>query len=184
MAACDLADLCGGRIKEFRVIDNLFEVELSDPKLALPAHLWSAAIHNEGAEVIGTSGNLITATRNPYGKGEVVWIPSLVGLGSRLSDDNRSLRKFLSIELSDSLDSVPYKFKRSQKGLFLKTLKSGDAYVTVLVNKSSSEKEVELTNKGELSPSILYANKSGSIDRKKLITISPEETIVIKWEAK
>jgi beta-galactosidase len=179
-----LADLCGGRIKEFRVIDNLFEVGLDDPNLALPAHLWSAAIHNEGAEVIGTSGNLITATRNEYGKGEVVWIPSLVGLGSRLSQHNSSLREFLSIELNESLENVPIRFKTPQQELLLKTLKSGDTYVSVLINKGTSKKKLELINKGELSPSVLYANKAGSVDRRNRISISPEETIVIKWETK
>jgi len=35
---------------------------------------------NLTAEAIGKSGDEITAIRNHYGNGEVVWIPSMIGL--------------------------------------------------------------------------------------------------------
>ena len=65
--------------------------------------------------------------------------------------------------------------------MLMKTLKSGDAYITVIINKSKEKKKVLLENKNKLSPSILFADHHGKIANNTL-DISPEETMVIVWK--
>ncbi|HOB85054.1 MAG TPA: hypothetical protein PKX27_01850 [Bacteroidales bacterium] len=56
---------------------------------------------NLTAEAIGKSGDEITAIRNHYGNGEVVWIPSMIGLGARRGS-SEPLSGFLRQELENS----------------------------------------------------------------------------------
>lgn len=173
------AGLFGGNMSEFKVVDNLFEVKLG--QVNLPAHLWRGFISNTSGEILSTVDGLPVATRNRFGKGETLWIPSLVGLGARLSD-NSALAGFLKNEMKTNFENAPYCFAAQQKGCLMKTLQSGNAFITVVVNKSTETKNIELkVSDPKLNPEILFANKSGSLNAKNL-NISPEETMVIVWE--
>jgi beta-galactosidase len=175
------AKLLGGNISEFKVVDNLFEVKLG--QVNLPAHLWRGFISNNTGEILSTVDGLPVATRNRFGKGETLWIPSLVGLGARLAD-NSQLAGFLKNELKTNFENAPYCFASQQKGCLMKTLQSGNSFVTVVVNKSNETKNIELQiAKTEQKPEILYAEKSGAVSEK-IIKISPEETVVIVWNYK
>jgi len=175
------AKLLGGNISEFKVVDNLFEVKMG--QVNLPAHLWRGFISNNTAEILSTVDGLSVATRNRFGKGETLWIPSLVGLGARLAD-NSQLAGFLKNELKTNFERAPYCFAAQQKGCLMKTLQSGNSFVTVVVNKSNETKSIELQiAKTEQKPEILFAEKSGAVSGK-IIKISPEETVVIVWNYK
>jgi len=175
------AKLLGGNISEFKVVDNLFELKMG--QVNLPAHLWRGFISNNTAEILSTVDGLPVATRNHFGKGETLWIPSLVGLGARLAD-NSQLAGFLKNELKTNFENAPYCFASQQKGCLMKTLQSGNSFVTVVVNKSNETKNIELQiAKTEQKPEILYAEKSGAVSGK-IIKISPEETVVIVWNYK
>lgn len=173
------AQLFGGNISEFKMLDNQFEVKLG--QVNLPAHLWRGFISNNTAEILSTVDGLPVATRNRFGKGETLWIPSLVGLGARLAD-NSSLASFLKIELKTNIESAPYSFASQQKGCLMKTLQSGNSFVTVVVNKSNETKQIEIksTEKNK-KPNILFADKKGNFSGQS-ISVSPEETVVIEWK--
>lgn len=176
-----LEKLFGGNIREFKLISNLFDVKIDD--ITLPANLWRGTIKPTTSTPIGFSGNEIIATRNKYGKGEVLWMPSLIGLGSRIKCDYTMLSELLDKEVYSSVQSSPFSFKTSQRGMFMKTIKSNESYITIIINKSVDNRAVELNHKEglNLNPSILYVNKNGTISGNK-IEIAPEETMVIKWE--
>ena len=176
-----LEKLFGGNIREYKLVRNLFDVKVDE--LTLPAHLWCGTIKTGTATPIGSSNDETIASRNKFGKGEVLWIPSLLGLGSRIKKDYSLLSELLNKELKASIQTVPFCFKTLQKGMLMKTLKSGNSFITIIINKSENKQPVLLNIREDLhlSPSILFADKKGIINDN-AVEISPEETMVIQWK--
>lgn len=173
------ANLLGGNISEFKAVDNLFEVKLD--QVTLPAHLWRGFIRNNSAKVISTIDNEPIATRHQLGKGETLWIPSLLGLGARLGG-NEQLARFLAVELKANLRKAPFLFPTLQKGMLMKTLRSGNSYITIIVNKSKDVKEIALTIQNTIrKPELLFADKKGTV-KSQFFYILPEETMVVEWK--
>ena len=173
------AKLLGGNISEFMAVDNLFDVKID--QLNLPAHLWRGFIRNTSGKVISTVDGEPVATRNQFGKGETLWIPSLLGLGARLGG-NEQLAQLLAQELKPNFNKAPYSFASQQKGMLMKTLQSGDSYITIVVNKSKDLKRIALNTTDKFKkPSTLFADKEGTVSGR-TISISPEETLVIEWK--
>jgi beta-galactosidase len=173
------ARLFGGNISEFKAVDNLFDVKING--VTLPAHLWRGFIRNTSGKIISAVDGETVATRNQFGKGETIWIPSMLGLGARLGGTEK-LAQLLVLELKPNFSKAPYSFAIQQKGVLMKTLKSGDSLVTIVVNKSNIVKRIVLntTDKSKL-PTVLFADKNGTVSSQ-TITISPEETLVVEWK--
>lgn len=172
--------LFGGNISEFKLVDNLFETSING--ISLPSHLWRGYIVPEKGTSIAASDGRTLAVRNIYGEGEVLWIPALIGLGSRMQQDYSALAALLENELRTSLLSVPIRFDRLQKNVLMKTLSSGSSFLTVIVNKSSAEKSIKLSvNNPKLNATVIYANLHGKVTGK-TVSIKPEETIVVEWK--
>lgn len=173
------ANLLGGNISEFKAVDNLFDVKIG--QISLSAHLWRGFIRNNTGKVLSSVEGEAVATRNQFGKGETLWIPSLLGLGARLGGTDK-LAQLLAQELKPNFSNAPIVFASQQKGLLMKTLSSGSSFVTVVVNKSKDTKRIPLTiyDKG-IKPFVLFADKKGTVSAQ-TISISPEETMVIEWK--
>jgi len=173
------AKLLGGNISEFKAVDNLFDVKID--QLTLPAHLWRGFIRNTSGKVISTVDGDAVATRNQFGKGETLWIPTLLGLGARLGG-NEKLAQLLVQELKPNFSKAPYSFASQQKGMLMKTLQSGSSLLTVVVNKSKDLKRVVLNTTDKVKKStLLFADKKGTVSGQ-ILSISPEETMVIEWK--
>lgn len=175
-----LKNLFGGMIKEFKVVGNLFDFTLSDPNLTLSAHLWRGSIQNKTSKPVGSLDNEVIATRNTYGKGEVLWMPSMVGLGARMTNDH-NLIMLLNSELNESLSTHPFRFKAPQQDMFMKTLQSGNSFITILISKNRSLQKVQLEIRDPFTPTILFADQNGKLSHANMVSISPEETVVIAW---
>jgi beta-galactosidase len=172
--------LFGGNIREFKLVDNLFKVQWND--YAIPAHLWRGFIAAKSGKVAATHEGEPIAVRNTLGNGEVLWIPSLIGLGSRITGGYTSLIRLLNKETDQSLANVSVRFKTAQKGMLMKTLRSGTSLVTVVINKSEKHGQVMLDfGKKSRIGNLLYANKQGKLIGNNL-TIGSEETMVIEWK--
>ena len=170
----------GGAISEYKVCGYLFNTCIQPLSLSLPAHLWKGLIRPATAEIIGQDGNgNVTATRNRYGKGEVVWIPSLVGIGSRLANDNSPLSTFLRMETKEAMDSVPFRFSAGHKGIYMRTLKSGSKYVTILINKNPETCPVEIVAPDGLIPESIYGK---GCHNGRLMLLEPEIPEVYVWK--
>jgi beta-galactosidase len=176
-----LEKLFGGNIREYKLTANLFETKVDD--LTLPSHLWRGTIKIGTATPIGSFNDETIASRNKFGKGEVLWIPTLLGLGSRIKKDYSMLSVLLNREVKASIQTGPFSFKTLQKGMLMKTLKSGNAYITIIINKSENKQSVTLNIREglHLNTSILYADKQGKISGNTIV-IAPEETMVILWK--
>ena len=173
------ANLLGGNISEFKAVENLFDVKID--QISLPAHLWRGFINNNTGKVLSSIDGEAIATRHQFGKGETLWIPSLLGLGARLGGSDK-LAQLLAMELKPNFSNAPFVFASHQKGLLMKTLQSGNLFVTVVVNKSKTVKKVALNiHNKSLKPTVLFADKKGTASAQ-TISISPEETIVVEWK--
>jgi beta-galactosidase len=174
----DFENLFGGNIREYTLPDNIFRVKWQD--YTIPAHLWQGYIHPVKGTTVSSSGTDIFAIRNRIGKGEVLWIPSLLGLGARLSENYSPLARMLAEELHSTTE---VKFKSFRKDVLMKTMVSGESYITVIINKKKILSLVPLDFGGkELSGTIIYANRNGKIVNKTTVQIDPEETMVIEWK--
>jgi len=176
-----LEKVFGGSLKEVQLIGNQFDVALLEPPLTLPAHLWRGTIQPTTAATIATTGANATAVRNHFGKGEVIWIPSLVRLACRIKRDYRPLAELLTREINGASDT-PFRFAAIQPGMLMKTLQSGASYLTVLINKGPEKATLSL--KGEAAartPTLLFADLGGGLTSGN-ISIGPEEAMVIQWK--
>lgn len=171
--------LFGGNIKEFKLVDNLFGVQWNN--YSIPAHLWQGTIAVKSGEVAAKVYQETIAIRNKIGSGEVLWIPSLIGLGSRLSGNYSPLIRFLNQEVAQSINSLPVRFKTAQKDMLMKTIHSGSSLITIIINKSNKLKRIDLDfGTQKLTGKLLYSNKHGK-QNGNTVSINPEETLVIKW---
>lgn len=168
-----LQDVFGGTIREIKCIPGDFEMTVEYP---LIAHLWKGYIHDTGGQVLSTENDYVTATRNRFGKGETVWIPSLMGLGARRTGNGEDLSKLLLGELNPQ---VPVRFDHYEKGMFMQTMYNGKSYLAVVINKSGKKKDVKIHAPG-LKAKIVFPDNAGKITDNQL-TIHPEETIVLEW---
>ncbi|WP_345948643.1 beta-galactosidase trimerization domain-containing protein [Mucilaginibacter sp. PAMB04274] len=175
-----LKDLFGGVIKEYKMRDTLYNVKLNGYTQDFKAHAWQGYIEPATGQSLGKVGNEVIALENTYGKGKTLWIPSLLGLGSRLQNDYNNLGNLLCNEVN--LKDVAFRFPNLEKDMMMKTLKSGNSYLTVIINKSGQKKELTLAgSKSEYKSQLLYTNSGGAVNGK-VVSILPEETLVIKWD--
>jgi beta-galactosidase len=179
-----LADLCGASVKEFKLKGNLFDLELSEPEVVVPGHCWQGTLQLNTATPIGLSDEGISAVRNRFGAGEVLWVPSLLGLGARL-EHNSALATLLYQEAADSIQQIPFRFSHQYPGVFLRTLQSSSGYITVLINKNSKPVELELSLPDSLpqnsQPTILASIQNGQMLSQNKFLLPLEETLVLQW---
>ena len=83
-----LRKLFGGNISEFKKIDEPYFYHLEGFKSEIPGLMWKGTIRKDAAQTLSADNNepLPLATKNHFGKGEVVWIPSLLGAGWSLGN--------------------------------------------------------------------------------------------------
>jgi len=176
-----LRNLFGGRISEFKRLENPYSYHFDNFDSSVFGFGWKGLIRkDEQAKVLVSSADekLPLATVNHFGKGEVVWVPSL--LGSGLSNGCYSLADWLIKECD--LKSYPISFKSFHKDLIMKEMMTKEGYVTVAVNKSASTQSIELNVvDSKLSPTIIFADKNGSVSSN-ILTIHPDETLVVLWK--
>jgi beta-galactosidase len=171
-------NLFGGNIREFKLVDNLFKVQWND--YTIPAHLWRGFIAVKSGTIAATYEGEPIALRNKIGNGEVLWIPSLIGLGSRITGDYTSLIRLLNKEVD--LSNSPIRFMTAQKNMLMKTIRSGTSLISVVINKRDKPSQVLLDfgNK-KMAGNLIYSNKQGKLSGNNL-TIGSEETLVIEWK--
>ncbi len=176
----DFENLFGGNVREFKLIDNIFTVEINGERI--PAHLWKGYVIAEDGAPVGGQNSEAAGIRHQFGKGEVLWVPSLMGLGSRLEKDYRPLQNLLKKELKESLQNLPVRFSEPHKNMLMKTLRSGTEWITILVNKDERKHTVTMEfNKVPGLPEVIFSDFDKSTNGNS-IDVLPEETKVIIWK--
>jgi beta-galactosidase len=170
-------ELFGGRLAEFKHVDELFYYDFSDME-RVPAMLWQGIIKpNEKTTILATSGTNVTATLSKFGNGSVVWAPGLLGMAAW--DNSTPLAQFLSKTLP--LNSKNIRFAEHAEHVVMKVLKTESSTVTVLINKANEDKTVDLTGIDGKNSKIIFSHMNRTSVNSS-ITLSPEETLVIQWD--
>ncbi|MBP3715646.1 MAG: beta-galactosidase trimerization domain-containing protein [Phocaeicola sp.] len=168
-----LQDVFGGSLQETKCIPGDFTMQFGSDKVN--THLWKGYIYNQKGKIIANEGNKITATRHQFGNGEVVWIPSLVGLGGRRIGNYHPLSNFILKEIQELSN---HRFTRNYPGVYMQSFNSGKNNYSLVINKSGAQKNVEL--KAPASK-LIYSDKDGHLSRT-MLTIHPEECMIIQWK--
>ena len=175
-----LEKITGAKLKEFRLTDNVFSLTMVNPDLLIPAHAWTGVLlPKEGVKVISKQGKEVTGISHRFGKGKSIWIPSPLGIGARM-EGYAPLQELLMQEVP-SCRNTTVRLDKASPGILMKSMQSGDKYVTVIINKSHNEKELNLLSGNKKKTSVLFADKGGKINGNKVI-MSPEETMVVLFE--
>jgi beta-galactosidase len=173
--------LFGATLEEFKFVGDSFALDLTDPQVQLPAHLVKGIIKTDKAKVIGTLNDDVIAVRNQYGKGEVVWIPSLIGLGS-WQKDNTSFAAFIKKETKEVAQQLPFKLSEHSKHIMLKTMEADGNYLTILVNMKDENKSIALEKKVNKKARLIFGGKLIENVDIRNIHLAPQETVVILWQ--
>ena len=174
-------DLFGGVFKDVRYVGDEFHIMMNDPAIELPSHMWVSSLSLSTATGAALCGDEVICARNAYGKGEVLWIPSLVGLGKRRNAD-MGLAALMQTELAGI--SMPVRFASPKENLLMNTLEYEDGLVTVIINKGEKPVAMPLITGPVCSPEVLYASHGGSVLAGDIANLHCEETLVVKWSLK
>ena len=173
-----LEALVGARLKEVSTEGAGAAVTLSRPALSLPSHLWVGEIANESAEVFGRRGDRVTAVRRRAGRGEAVWIPSMVGLGAWLGD-GAPLAALLRDVTEPFARDLPFRFDGRQPGCLMRVLRSGASHVTVVTNGGDGPRQCRLLRPAGRAPQLLWGAAPAADGQ--TIPLGARQTTVLLW---
>ncbi|HYN90403.1 MAG TPA: beta-galactosidase [Thermoleophilaceae bacterium] len=180
-----LEPVLGARMKEVRLVGEKGRLRLDQPPLVLPFHLWESEIEPLGATPIGREGERVTAVRHRLGKGEAVWVPSLIGLGAWLGDNEPLSQLFASLlgPARDALRQQAVTFAGRQPGAVLRVLESGSRLVAVVTNGEEKARTVRLATARKEAPTVVYgaATAVSSGEGGPSVALGPRGTVVLLW---
>ena len=170
--------LFGGKISEFKYSDKPFYYDLGE-QAKVEGRLWMGIIRPfDRTKVMVVKEEACLASRSNFGKGEVVWIPGLLGMAAW--ENAAPLANFLAEEFK--IDNQAFILDRYVPGVLFKSMQAGDDFISVCINKSSDKKTFRLAGvHDDMDAEIIFKNKSGKIAGKS-VSIASEETMVIHWK--
>jgi beta-galactosidase len=168
-----LEDVFGGSLQETKCEPGNFIMQFGSEKVT--THLWKGYIYNLKGKVVANEGNKIIATRHKFGDGEVVWIPSLVGLGGRRVGDYNPLSNIILKEIPTMSN---HRFRKCYADIYMQSFRSGKNEYSLVINKSGRQQNVELNAPAS---KLIYSDKNGRFSRS-LLTLHPEECMIIQWK--
>lgn len=169
-------NLFGGNISQFKYLDSAKAYTINNT--VVHGENWEAYIApEENSKVIAKENDKVLAIRSGVKKGEVIWIPTLLGTYAR-----KESAKELATLLSGLCDfSNDFRFAEHHSNMLMKTMKTTDGFITIVINKNKEKQSVMVKKPEEsLKPQLIFKDKSGTIKASK-IEILPEETMVIHW---
>ena len=173
-----LKEAFGGQVREFRVKGAEFMLDLQpDP---VPAHLWQGHLAPGDAKAFSVANDgLILSVEHEFGNGEVLWIPSPLGLAA-WQKDNEPLVNLLNRWLGVSIEKVA-RLANHESGVTMKAKHSDAGIYTLLINKNLTAKTVELVLPRALQGRIVYDLEGAVLDGAK-VTLPPDACTVIEWK--
>lgn len=170
-----LADILGAAVKEYKYVGEKFSLPAPSPSLApLPTTCWRGELLLDTASPLISDGGTVLASRNSYGKGEVIWVPSPIEIGARLTESYAPLEAFLADIVA------PGAFAHPVSDVTLRTLRSKAGRLAVFTSTADEPREVNLRNHKLTSSSIIYG--SATVLSPSRIILPPHSTVV--WREK
>lgn len=180
LAGWPLEGVLGARLKEVRTAGEQAPVTLSRPALVLPSSVWVGEVANVSAEVAGQQDGRVPAVRKRFGRGEAIWIPSMLGLGAWLGD-GAPLARLLQDVTEPFARDVPFRFTERQPGCLLRVLQSGGSYVTVVTNGTDEPRRCGLRHPQGLTPQTLWGDASALTQGGQAVSLGARQTSVLLW---
>jgi beta-galactosidase len=174
-----LENLFGGRVMDIQYRETPLMPKLDFLPEPTPAFIWQPYIKPLTGDPVGKISGDTFAIRNRFGKGEVLWIPPCFSLAA-LPNKTGPLAALAGAELNGYLEEQPFAFARHTPGAQMRILRSGDSYLTVILNNRRSPVDIELVNHTKLKPVTIFG-PSGAAGNKSF-TLQDRETLVLLWE--
>ncbi len=177
----DMENLLGGRMTDLRFIDDLQSFRLDNLVSDIPAYTWKPLLQatSKTATVAGRDKGDVIALRNRFGKGETLWVPACFSLGA-LPSNTKSLSLLANKELNAVLVNQPFYFKDYSKNALLRIMQNGNNYLTVVTNNAKETINIELVNRLNLKPTIIFGDKESlNGDR---VSLGGKQTLVVLWK--
>lgn len=178
-AGFPLEKLLGGKVKEYKMEGNLVPLALKKGSIILPGHAWRGYLAPTTGTLLAGEGAHCYAIENNLGKGRVYWIPTLLGLGSRLHG-NTPLAQWLQQVLVAGNIKPSVQFDKHYPMVILQSLQTKNGYITVVINKSETTQSPTLQVPDGYKPKLIFGSKQAMAGT--TFTLQPEETIVVYWE--
>lgn len=175
-----LADVFGAQLREVKHEDKYFSLPQFQG-ITLDSHLWRSILSPlSGARIVSESDGEVYAVRNTYGKGEVLWYPSMINLGCRHRNES-ALSDFYGEVLADFIGKAPFHLKSKKDGVIVRTMHSGDKLIVIAVNKSDTVVKLSPVT-GYTYESTLYDNfDTDSCRSGRKMILKPQECSVTIW---
>lgn len=174
-----LTEVTGTDFKDCRLIGDSLVVELPSYNQNLTGIYWCGEVEPISSEVIGTNNGRNAATKNKFGKGEAIFIPTTLGLSAWIHN-TPLLADFLWKEYHDMLNSQPVRFQTPCKNSLIQLLKSNDKYVVVITNGNLTRLEAELVLSEDYEIRQIWGGSSAL--KGKNIELEGRETLVFVME--
>ena len=147
-------------------------------KLDLTTEHWTGVIIPEDEnDVVAYKDGKPVALKHTYGKGESLWFPSMIDIGSRITADDVNIAEFYRIACTDTVMDAEFSFDNVYPDVFCRVLKNENDYMLFVVNKSSKSQTVKI-NGIPKNPVIIDGN--GTISRKG-ITLPADGFVVLSF---
>jgi hypothetical protein len=171
--------LLGAILTDIKVqIDPKVNIPLNSLNSDLPANLFRSELFPTTASVLSGNKEIAFATRNTYGKGEVIYIPQIIG-PDEFDKHSEAFAKFAYYVVKNIYENYPVVSEDLNENLLLQTLVSGDKYISVITNCSVNEAKATIKCDSK-KPVIIWGNKIALHDG--TIHLKDRETLVIIWE--
>jgi beta-galactosidase len=172
-----LEDLFGASILEFRAMGNLFDVEVDG--IDLKGHFLQGIIKNKRAQVLGSNNqDEILAIRNAFGAGDVVWVPSMLGIAA-WENPSQSFVNFVLQHTSASFARNPISLRLVKPGLLIKHFRGQNGLYSVLINNTGLPQSLP-SNGDYMIEKILFSLKQTTQTGNRIV-LENEECVVVKW---
>lgn len=154
-------------------------IHLNELGVDLPAVILRSEIVPTTAAAVAGNKSIAYATRNKYGKGEVLYLPQVIG-PPEFDRHSEAFAKFVLHEVKDIYASYPIVLENLNADVMLQTLVSGDQYLSVLVNCTAAELQAKIRAAAK-NPKIIWGNRK-ALNPNNQVRLQDRETLVIVWD--
>jgi beta-galactosidase len=172
-----LRSLFGGELKAFRSKGDLFSIKVG--KHLIKGHFLEGLVRNLNAEIISQNDQgEITGVYNKYGQGEVVWIPSMLGL-AYWNDHDLAFSDLVMEYCGPFSNEPPFLQSGVDNGMVVKNFKDQNDRYSLIINKTGRD-DILPYNTSHPPEEILFQLKRSHISEAGLI-IKENDCVVVKW---
>ncbi len=173
-----LKDVFGGYVEEYNCRPGVFRRRIGKKRFWV--HLFEGVIHNEA------SGESLSILRNKYGRGSVLWIPSVVGMGAIKAGHKSRISRLIKKELAPIIKDLPICFRRNYSGIALQMMETPEKLITIVTSNKRHRRRVAFKTDMRVERRLFFNNvnyKTGKAKNHK-VKVHAGQTVVAVWNKK